>query len=281
MDGAVTLRLATGPVSWGVDFADVPGNPPWQAVVAGIAAAGYRWTELGPLGYLPAEADAELERLGIGVTGGFAFEPLHDPSRLERTLVVAGRTARRIALAGGRFFVIIDAVSPERAATAGRPEAPRLDRKGAAALARAVDAIADVARDHRLLPLVHPHAGTHIEFPDEVEPLLELADLCLDTGHCAYAGLDPVELYRHWADRIPYLHLKDIDPARQDGDFWASVRAGVFRPLGEGIVDLPALLAALGRHDFDGWAVVEQDRLPGGDPVGDLIASRRALEAAR
>jgi inosose dehydratase len=281
MDGAVSVRLATGPVSWGVDFADTAGNPPWRTVVAGIAAAGYRWTELGPLGYLPVEADAELERLGIGVTGGFVFEPLHDPARLEQTRALARRTARRIALARGRFLVIIDAVSPERAATAGRPEAPRLDRKRATALARAVDAIADIAREQRLQPLVHPHAGTHIEFPDEVEPLLELADLCLDTGHCAYAGLDPVELYHHWAERIPYLHLKDVDPALRDGDFWASVRAGVFRPLGEGIVDLPALLAALGQNGFDGWAVVEQDRAPGGDPVADLIASRRALEAAR
>jgi len=57
------------------------------------------------------------------------------------------------------------------------------------------------------------------------------------------------------------------------------VRAGVFRPLGDGVVDFAALLAALGEHGFDGWAVVEQDRMPGGDPVADLIASRGTLEA--
>jgi inosose dehydratase len=275
----MTLRLATGPVSWGVDFADAPGNPPWTTVVDGVAGAGYRWMELGPVGYLPPEADAELARRGIGVTGGFVFEPLHDPARLPATLAAARAAAPRIARAGGSFLVIIDAVGDERAATAGRPDAPRLPRAGRTTLARAVLGIAEIARDHGLRPVVHNHAGTHIEFPDEVEPLLELAELCLDTGHCAYAGADPVALYRRWADRIPYLHLKDLDPARRDGDFWGSVRAGAFRPLGEGVIDLAGLLAALAEHGFDGWAVVEQDRSPGGDPVADLAASRRTLEA--
>jgi inosose dehydratase len=263
----MTLRLATGPVSWGVDFADAPGNPPWADVVAGIDAAGYRWTELGPLGYLPPEADAELARRGIGVTGGFVFEPLLDATR---ALAAARAAAARIVRANGRFLVIIDAVDTG---------APRLDRDGRHTLARTVLAAAEVARDHGLRPVVHPHAGTHIESPDDIEPLLDLCELCLDTGHCAYAGADPVALYRRWADRIPYLHLKDVDPARRDGDFWGSVRAGVFRPLGEGVVDFGGLVAALSETGFDGWAVVEQDRTPGGDPVGDLIAGRQTVEA--
>jgi inosose dehydratase len=261
----MTLRLATGPVSWGVDFADAPGNPTWTDVVAGIDAAGYRWTELGPLGYLPREAGAELARRGIGVTGGFVFEPLADPARLPRTLAAARLAAARVAEAGGRFLVIIDAV--------GR------DRHDWRSLAHAVLCIAEIARDHGLRPVVHPHAGTNIESPDEIEPLLDLCELCLDTGHCAYTGADPVLLYRRWAERIPYLHLKDVDPARRNGDFWGSVKAGVFRPLGQGVVDFAALIAALDEHGFDGWAVVEQDRTPGGDPVADLIASRETLEA--
>lgn len=261
------LRLATGPVSWGVDFADAPDNRPWAEVVDGVAAAGYRWMELGPLGYLPPEADAELRQRGIGVTAGFVFEPLLDRGR---TLAAARATAARIAVAGGRFLVIIDAVDPGAA---------RLDRDGRRTLAGTVLAVAEIARDHGLRPVLHPHAGTHVELPEDVEPLLDLCELCLDTGHCAYAGADPVAFYRRWADRIPYLHVKDVDPARRDGDFWRSVRAGVFRPLGEGVVDFPGLLAALAEHDYDGWAVVEQDRTPDGDPVADLVAGRRALEA--
>ncbi|MEA2359382.1 MAG: inosose dehydratase [Solirubrobacteraceae bacterium] len=282
MDGAVRLQLATGPVSWGVDFADAPGNPPWREVLDGAARAGYRGLELGPLGYLPDGVAEELRARGLILTAGFVFEPLHEPAACRRTLEIAQRTAARVAAAGGRFLVVIDLVCAERGRTAGRGDlAPRLEPDGRRRLAGTVAAIAEIARAHGLRPLVHNHAGSHVEFEDEVEPLLDVVELCLDTGHWAYAGHDPVATYERWAERIPYLHLKDADPARCGTDFWASVRAGAFRPLGTGSVDVPALLAALAQQRFDGWAVVEQDREPGsGDPVDDLVASRRFLEEA-
>jgi inosose dehydratase len=275
-----SLELGTGPVSFGVDFADAPDNPPWASVLDGIAAAGYRWTELGPIGYLPEDVAAELEVRGLGLTAGFVFEPLHDPACHAETAVVARAVADRVARLGGRFLVVIDAVSPERARTAGRRDAARrLDRHGSAQLRRIVREVAAIARGFGLRPVVHPHAGTYIEFEPEVEPLLDWAELCLDTGHWLYAGQDPVRAYERWRDRIPYLHLKDLEVARRDGDFWASVRAGAFRPLGDGDLDVPALFHALRRRRFAGWAIVEQDRVPGGDPVGDLVASRRYLES--
>jgi inosose dehydratase len=267
------LDLATGPVSFGVDFAGAPGNPPWEDVLDGIAAAGFTWTELGPLGYLPA--DVSLTAHGLELTGGFVFEPLLDPG----AVAAARAVAERVAALGGRFLVVIDAVTPGRARTAGQPDvARRLDRADAAALAAGVREIAAIARGHGLRPVIHPHAGTHVEFEDEVEPLLDSVELCLDTGHWLYARQDPVRAFERWADRIPYLHLKDLDRARLGPDFSVSVRAGAFRPLGQGDLDVPALLAALDRARFSGWAVLEQDRLPGGDPVADLVAGRRYLE---
>jgi inosose dehydratase len=293
MDRAVTLRLATGPVSWGVDFAGAPGNPPWAEVLDGIARAGYEWTELGPLGYLPEGAD-ELRARGLRACGSFVFEPLHDRGRLDRVLATARRTCRAISAAGGRHLVVIDLVAPDRAATAGRPrDARRLEPREWDALVAAVHAVCTVARaGFGLVPVIHPHAGSHVEFADEIERLLaalppELAGLCLDTGHCAYAGLDPVELYLRHADRVSYLHLKDVDPAVRERavaerlGFWEAIEAGIFCPLGAGCVDFRALGRALERHGFDGWATVEQDRKPGtGDPLADAIASRRHLEAA-
>jgi inosose dehydratase len=272
------LDLGTGPVSFGVDFADAPENPPWTQVLDGIAAAGYRWTELGPYGYLPDDAGPLLEARGLGLTAGFVFEPMHDSSRHNATGAVARAVAERVAALGGRFLVLIDAVSPDRARTAGQPSAARrLDRHDTEALRRLVGELAVIARGFGLRPVLHPHAGTHVEFEDEVEPLLDLAELCLDTGHWLYAGQDPVRAYERWAERIPYLHLKDLARDRRNGDFWGSVRAGAFRPLGEGDLDVPALLHVLRRSGFTGWAIVEQDRVPGGDAVRDLIASRRYL----
>ena len=277
-DRALWRRLATGPVSWGVDFADSPGNPPWQEVLDGVAAAGYAGTELGPAGYLPGDA-AALDGRGLVLTGGFVFEPLHDPGRRSAVVEQARLVARRVRALGGLYLNAIAAVTPERAATAGRSnEAPRLPARDRGALLATLAAVAAAAAEEGVRPLVHPHAGSHIEFADEIEAALEVCDLCLDTGHCAYAGIDAVALVERATGRIGCVHLKDLDPARVRPGFWASVAAGAFVPLGSGAVDLGGVLGALARTGYDGWLVVEQDRRPGaGDPVGDLVASRRFL----
>jgi len=104
--------------------------------------------------------------------------------------------------------------------------------------------------------------------------------LCFDTGHTVVGGGDPVELARSARDRIAHLHLKDVDPRMlervRDGE--ASVdeawERGLFCPFGEGSVDFGAVLAEL--DGFEGWTVVEQDRVA--VRVGDL-ESVRAVEA--
>jgi inosose dehydratase len=286
VDRAVTVRLATGPVSWGVDFAGAPGNPPWRQVLDEIERSGFEWMELGPVGYLPDEP-GELRARGLRACGSFIFQPLQERDRLAHILAVTRRTCRAIAGAGGSHLVVIDLVAPERARTAGRSaEARRLAPPEWRALVDGVRAVTEVARDEfGLTPVFHPHAGSFVEFVDEIEALLAALPigLCLDTGHCAYAGIDPVELYERFADRVSYLHLKDVDRrvVAERLDFWEAVGAGVFCPLGTGSVDFPALARTLQRHGFDGWATVEQDRAAGdGDALSDVIASRRFVEEA-
>jgi inosose dehydratase len=275
----VRLELATGPVSWGVDFAGAVGNPPWRTVLDGVVAAGLRRMELGPLGYLPATAAEGLAERELAITAGFVFEPFaFAPGR---ALAMARAVSARVAALGGTFLVLIDAVHPGRARTAGdTAAAERLAARDRARLLATLDEAAAIARAHGLRPVVHPHAGSAIEFADEIEAVAARQDLCHDTGPLAYAGLDPAAVYERYADRVPYLHLKDVDPGRCRGGFWPSVAAGAFRPLGDGAVDLPALLDRLDAHGFDGIAVIEQDRAPGGDPVADLRRSVAHVEEA-
>jgi inosose dehydratase len=280
----VRLRLAAGPVSWGVDFAGDPGNPPWSDVLDGIRAAGYAGVELGPVGYMPTDARVlagELERRGLEPVGTFVFEPLHDAQELPRIAAAGRRAAALVAAVGGAHLLGIDAVVPERARTAGRPDAaPRLDAAGRHALAKAISLLDRIAAEHGLAFAFHPHAGSYVEFADEIEWAAQHAALCLDTGHLAYAGLDPAAEIERYADRVALLHLKDVDPGVRRGDFWTAVAAGVFCPLGAGLVDLDAVVAAAERTPVR-WATVEQDRREtDGDPVADLRASRQALERA-
>jgi inosose dehydratase len=270
------IRFAGGPVSWGVDFADGPDNPPPEIVLDGIAGAGLRWLELGPAGYLPGSA--ALRARGLGAVGTFVFADFH------RTFPEAETEAAldAIADAGGTLLILIDRPSPERAATAGQPElAPRLDDGAWRAMLDRLRRAADRAAERGVRAVVHPHAGGYIEFEDEVERLLAESDdfgLCLDTGHALYAGSDPAALIRRHAGRLEHLHLKDV---RARGlPFWEAVATGAFCPVGDGLLDLPALRAALAAAGYRGFATIEQDRRPSGagDPAADL---RRSVERIR
>ncbi len=268
------LRVANGPVSWGVDLPNKPGAPLWEDVFTEIGEAGYRWCELGPVGYLPDDdgrVRAELDARGLGVAGSYIFEPMHDRDRHGEIADITHLTCGRIAALGGGYLVVIDMVSEQRGATAGRSgAAPRLDGQAYQGLLSGLRLVAGIAIEHGLTPVLHPHVGSYIEFEDEIERVLtDTADdglqLCIDTGHFAYAGVEPVRFLAEHRGRTRYMHFKDIDPVVHQkvvGDaiaFFDAVSLGVFCPVGQGIVDFSALAAELA-DGFDGPGTIEQDR---------------------
>jgi inosose dehydratase len=269
------LRIANAPTSWGVEDPEDGANPRWDRLLSDIAGAGYDGTELGPLGYLPDEPATlrrELDERDLELVGGYVFEPLHMLAGAARALEVTRRTCELLGAAGAVHLVIIQGFTEERELAAGRPGAaePLTERQWHTLLAT-VDEVARVAaEEHGLIPVFHPHAGTHVEFEDEIDRFAADSDvpLCIDTGHCAYAGIDAVALFRRHAERVAYFHLKDVDGQRLHAalagrlSFAQAVATGVFCPLGTGVVDFPGLAGALRERDFHGWATVEQDRLP-------------------
>jgi len=286
----ITTRLAISCSSWGVDYVDNPNNPPWESVLDDIQEAGYRFVELGPVGYLPDDVEAlraSLDIRGLRLTNGFVFEPFHDSEQLDRIVEVARHNAALISGAGGTHFMLIPSLAPDREPLAGNSAAaPRLTPDEHRQMMHALRTVALVARDEfGLESLVHPHAGTYVEFEDEIDRLMEgidgsLLNLCLDTGQARYGGSDPVALYERYADRIPCVHLKDINgevhtqSVREGVGFIDSVARGVHPPLGTGLVDFVAFAQALDRHDFDGWATIEHDR----DPAAAASSKDDAIE---
>ena len=110
---------------------------------------------------------------------------------------------------------------------------------------------------------------------------------CLDSGHCAYAGFDPVAACKRLARRIDYLHFKDVDPlvhARVIAagvGFYDACAQGVFCKLGLGAVDFEALKQAVEESGFSGWAAIEQDCDPAGEtsPLADARYNLAFLRA--
>jgi len=228
-------------------------------------------TEFGPDGFLPAEPEATAKTLadnGLRAVGGFVPVILHDPSHdpvpgIEQAL--KGFTA-----AGAGTLVLAAATG-----TQGYDARPVLDEAGWQVLLTNLDRLALVAGRSAVTATLHPHVGTMVEAADDVERVLAGSGigLCLDTGHLLIGGADPVALAAEHAGRIRHTHLKDVDAtwARrvQSGEvsYTDAVRQGMYRPLGQGDVDIAAIVASLETAGYDGWYVLEQDTVLAGPPA--------------
>ena len=300
---AIPLRLASAPCTWGVWERTIEREDliPPDRMLEAVRGLGYTGIELGPPGYFgddPESVARALALYGLELVGAFA--PLHiaDEDAFRDDLAFLDRTIEILAATGARGPVVLAADENEiRLEAAGRPDATHATRLKGDDFRRAADRVeraAQRAADSGVAAAFHPHTATYVESPEEVAALLESTDpalvkIAFDTGHTVVGGGDPVELARLARDRITHLHLKDVDPAAL-----ARVRSreltveqawdhGLFCPFGEGTVDFAAVLAELG--GFDGWAVVEQDRvavqLADLDSVRDVEAQNlRVLEQA-
>lgn len=281
------LRVAAAPISWGV--CEVPG---WGhvldagTVLSEMTALGITATEFGPPGYLPGGPSTVRELLdpyGITAIGGFLALPLH--SSTGHALAAAATSAVRFAATGAEVLVLAAATGTE-----GYDTRPSLGAHEWRILIDTAATIRDLAAEHGLRTVLHPHVGTHVETEAEVERFLSDSDLdlCLDTGHLLVGGVDPVRLARRHADRIGHIHLKDVrnDLAHEirSGtlDYSQAVRRGLYVPLGEGDVDIEALVRCVHEAGYRGWYVIEQDTaLTPGDtaavPSRDTARSLRYL----
>jgi inosose dehydratase len=276
---AIALRLASAPCTWGVWERTIGRDDliPPDRMLALVRGLGYTGIELGPPGYFGADAESVSELLGsyrLELVGAFAPLRIDDEEGFREDLALLDRTIEILAATGARGpIVLAGAENDARLAIAGRPERTHENGLKGDDFKRAADRIeraADRARAGGVAAAFHPETGSYIEHPDEVAALLDATDpglvtLAFDTGHAVVGGGDPVELAHAARDRIGHLHLKDVDPVALArvrsgeltvGEAWDS---GMFCPFGEGNVDFAGVLAAL--QGFDGWAVVEQDRV--------------------
>ncbi len=182
----------------------------------------------------------------------------------------------------------------ERDYAAGHSDrAPRLEDGEWPGLIANIEAIAALARDrYGVRAVIHPHAGGYIEFADEMRRIAdsvprETAGFCLDTGHIFYGGMDPVETLAKYADRLDYVHFKDIDKAKFDEvmgrriRFFEACAEGVMCAIGRGCIDYPAIRELLTRIGYEGFITVEQERDPrnAGGSLADVRASRDYLRS--
>ncbi|MGB1631197.1 MAG: TIM barrel protein [Acidimicrobiales bacterium] len=273
---------------------EVPGwglELPPERVLSEMQELGLVATELGSDGYLPGDPDdlsTLCGRYGLTMIGGFVPLVLHDPAQRAQTLADARRAAQLMGGAGGTEFIT--------SMVASLDWGPRfeLDAAGWDHAAAMLDEVEAVVAEYGMRQAIHPHLGTLIERPEDVNEVLERSDVgwTFDMGHLMIGGYDPLEFLRDARERIVHVHLKDVHLERAapvlagEQSIMQGVQGGMFCNMGDGDVPVTELVIELEATGYDGWYVIEQDAAitdgepaPGEGPKIDVLRSIEYLRA--
>lgn len=283
-------RIASAPISWGI--CEVPGwgaMLPTPRVLSEMSGLGMRVTELGAPGFLPDDPEgvqSELAQFGMSLVGGFTPLVFHERSQEEATIAEARRVASLFQRAGGTK-IISSPVATWDWAEPHRATSEELDH-----MARMFRIVDEICEEHGLEQVLHSHVQTMVETDEDVQRVLDTCDVnwCLDTGHLAIGGTDPVAFAKEAFDRVGHVHLKDVDLSKvaplmqREQSIMQAVQNGLFTPLGQGDVDIAGVIEALESRGYQGWYIIEQDTaltdgLPaeGEGPLTEVVTSLQYL----
>lgn len=220
----------------------------------------------------PAELRGLLERYQLKMvalsSGGVRIDPALEAEEIAKHTA----NAKFVHDVGGLYLQVTDERPKDRAVTAA-------DYKR---LGRLITEIGKRTADLGISLGYHNHMGSLGERPEEVDQILQAVDpryakLELDVAHYFQGGGDPAKAIEKYADRLLFLHIKDVESL---SDAPNGKRPYRFVELGQGRVDLPAVFDALHRVNFRGWAIVELDAVPDKDrtPKESGAISKKYLE---
>jgi len=149
----------------------------------------------------------------------------------------------------------------------------------------------EICNDYGIRLAYHHHMGTCIQTNEEIKRLLKFTDpnyvnLCVDTGHLYYAGIDPVEFIENNLERIVHVHFKDVRKEEfnkydsSSDSFLKTILSGIFTVPGDGCIDFSSIVKILQQNHYNGWIIVEAEQDPDkADPLHYAISSRNYLNS--
>jgi inosose dehydratase len=189
-----------------------------------------------------------IEKYHLPLISSYTNMMLTDPARRKETIDAAVATAKVVQKNGGKIIVV--GPSPRGA------NYVFADHKAdiLATLNEGAKAIVDVG----LTPVLHQHTGTCIESRDETYAIMEAVDTRYlkfgpDIGQLQKGGADPVQVVKDFLPIVNHMHLKDY----VGGDAYVG-----YCPLGQGKVDIPAILDMMEGKTIAGMIMVELDSSP-------------------
>ncbi|MBS1660595.1 MAG: sugar phosphate isomerase/epimerase [Bacteroidetes bacterium] len=116
---------------------------------------------------------------------------------------------------------------------------------------------------------IHNHGPEDKLYPspvdvyEHIKGLDSRIGLCLDIGHAARAGADPVEVIGKYSSRLFDMHIKDLS---------VIVRESKTINLGRGVLDIPGVIKALKKIKYAGYCSIEHE-LDMNDPLPGVAES--------
>jgi inosose dehydratase len=288
----MTVKLGINPITWtNDDLPSLGGDTPLETCLTETRKAGYAGSELGGkfprdpavLGPILAAHDLELvsgwwDGRILDRTVEEEFEAIRAHLTLLRDLgakhVVYADTSR------GRIDGIFQPIS----------QRPKLADDDWATYGAKLTKLAETMADFGVRLAFHHHMGTIVETAAEIDALMahtgSAVGLLFDTGHCAFAGADPVAVLTRHVKRVVHVHAKDyrkniLERARAtDASFMGAVLEGIFTVPGDGAIDYLPLLSRLADAGYHGWLVVEAEQDPKkADPLTYATMGFNSLKA--
>lgn len=176
-------------------------------------------------------ARKKIEAAGLTIMGGGTITLKNDPAQVRSAFEYARR-------AGFPLMVV-----------APQAEAPE-------GVSKTLDIAEKMIREFDIKVAIHNHGPEDKFFPAPQDAMRRLQGrdkrfgLCIDIGHTARAGVDPVKAVLECQERVLDLHLKDLkDTKNRDSQ----------TEVGKGVLDVPGLFRALDKIGFAGHAGLEYE----------------------
>jgi inosose dehydratase len=199
-----------------------------------------KWEDQGGFGTV-------LEKNHIPLISGYCTVNLTEPEKRADEMAKAVKWCGLIKKNQGRIFVV------------GPNPVKRTTYDFAANKANIVSTLNELAKtvqDQGLTPVLHQHTGTCVESRDETYAVLESVDTTHlkfgpDVGQLTKGGQDAVKVVKDFLPIVEHMHLKDY--GGKDDHLLG------YCPLGQGKVDVPAILDIMDGRKISGMVMVELD----------------------
>lgn len=260
--GKLTSHIGHTGLTW-IPLGPAPGKPPAispmqdpqyvEAAIADIAALGFYGIELFGNQIEAMEAHGGigtlLEKHNLPLISAYCSTNLSDPAARKDAIAKTIAWATLVRKYHGKIIVV-------------GPNGVKRDTYDFKAhkddILTTLHDLGQQVTDLGLTPVLHQHTGTCVETRDETYAVMEAVDTRVmkfgpDIGQLQKGGSDPVKVVRDFLPLVQHMHLKDYS---------GGANYLGYCPLGQGKVDIPAILNMMEGRKTDGLIMVELDSPP-------------------